>query len=239
MALDESLHNAPGDSPEVWAPIHAIRLLGELRAADAVRPLMPLLRRDDDYISQALPEAYGLIGEPALAPMAELLSDTLEDVWTRVRAAAALSEIAQAHPSLREQAIATLTVAVQSVTATHRADPRMAPFSKVLDETTLNGFIISNLVDLGATQAVDAIRTAFEHNHVDLSVVDFDDALEALGQVRASDIVRPGEPIPATIPAERIEASIGAVVPRPLRRIGRNDPCPCGSGKKYKRCCGR
>lgn len=20
-------------------------------------------------------------------------------------------------------------------------------------------------------------------------------------------------------------------------RIGRNDPCPCGSGKKYKRCC--
>jgi SEC-C motif-containing protein len=28
----------------------------------------------------------------------------------------------------------------------------------------------------------------------------------------------------------------------PLRRAstaGRNDPCPCGSGKKYKRCCGR
>jgi uncharacterized protein len=21
-------------------------------------------------------------------------------------------------------------------------------------------------------------------------------------------------------------------------KIGRNDPCPCGSGKKYKRCCG-
>ncbi|HUO07046.1 MAG TPA: SEC-C metal-binding domain-containing protein, partial [Phycisphaerae bacterium] len=21
-------------------------------------------------------------------------------------------------------------------------------------------------------------------------------------------------------------------------RIGRNDPCPCGSGKKYKKCCG-
>nr|MEE4266970.1 SEC-C metal-binding domain-containing protein [Candidatus Krumholzibacteria bacterium] len=20
--------------------------------------------------------------------------------------------------------------------------------------------------------------------------------------------------------------------------MGRNDPCPCGSGKKYKRCCG-
>ncbi|MBQ7587713.1 MAG: SEC-C domain-containing protein, partial [Lachnospiraceae bacterium] len=21
------------------------------------------------------------------------------------------------------------------------------------------------------------------------------------------------------------------------RKIGRNDPCPCGSGKKYKQCC--
>jgi preprotein translocase subunit SecA len=23
------------------------------------------------------------------------------------------------------------------------------------------------------------------------------------------------------------------------KKIGRNDLCPCGSGKKYKRCCGR
>jgi preprotein translocase subunit SecA len=22
------------------------------------------------------------------------------------------------------------------------------------------------------------------------------------------------------------------------RKAGRNDPCPCGSGKKYKKCCG-
>ena len=24
----------------------------------------------------------------------------------------------------------------------------------------------------------------------------------------------------------------------PTKKVGRNDPCPCGSGKKYKRCCG-
>ena len=23
------------------------------------------------------------------------------------------------------------------------------------------------------------------------------------------------------------------------RKIGRNEPCPCGSGKKYKKCCGK
>ncbi len=25
---------------------------------------------------------------------------------------------------------------------------------------------------------------------------------------------------------------------RPSAKLGRNDPCPCGSGKKYKKCCG-
>jgi preprotein translocase subunit SecA len=26
---------------------------------------------------------------------------------------------------------------------------------------------------------------------------------------------------------------------RQAKKVGRNDPCPCGSGKKYKKCCGR
>lgn len=29
------------------------------------------------------------------------------------------------------------------------------------------------------------------------------------------------------------------VVKKSFEKIGRNDPCPCGSGKKYKQCCGR
>ena len=28
-------------------------------------------------------------------------------------------------------------------------------------------------------------------------------------------------------------------VKRDQEKIGRNDPCPCGSGKKYKKCCGK
>ena len=30
-----------------------------------------------------------------------------------------------------------------------------------------------------------------------------------------------------------------ATVRRVVPKIGRNDPCPCGSGKKFKQCCGR
>jgi preprotein translocase subunit SecA len=28
-------------------------------------------------------------------------------------------------------------------------------------------------------------------------------------------------------------------VKRDKKKVGRNDPCPCGSGKKFKKCCGR
>ncbi|MBO7582549.1 MAG: preprotein translocase subunit SecA [Treponema sp.] len=33
--------------------------------------------------------------------------------------------------------------------------------------------------------------------------------------------------------------SANATVRRTMPKVGRNDPCPCGSGKKYKQCCGR
>ena len=33
---------------------------------------------------------------------------------------------------------------------------------------------------------------------------------------------------PAKIQPRRVE-----------EKVGRNDPCPCGSGKKYKKCCGK
>ena len=33
-------------------------------------------------------------------------------------------------------------------------------------------------------------------------------------------------------------AASGALQPRSVASVGRNDPCPCGSGKKFKKCCG-
>ena len=63
-------------------------------------------------------------------------------------------------------------------------------------------------------------------------------------------LLRPTEAGAATPapPAAKPQAS-GAPTPeeqemelplkRELPKVGRNDPCPCGSGKKYKSCCGR
>ena len=39
-----------------------------------------------------------------------------------------------------------------------------------------------------------------------------------------------------TTPAPRTNPSDTPHV-NPLRNVGRNDPCPCGSGKKFKKCC--
>jgi len=36
----------------------------------------------------------------------------------------------------------------------------------------------------------------------------------------------------------RVASTYGAEPQRSPGKIGRNEPCPCGSGKKYKRCCG-
>jgi preprotein translocase subunit SecA len=41
------------------------------------------------------------------------------------------------------------------------------------------------------------------------------------------------QPAPGSVPAAGAGGKGGAVV-----KVGRNDPCPCGSGKKYKKCCG-
>jgi len=47
---------------------------------------------------------------------------------------------------------------------------------------------------------------------------------------QAKDIVDPDAP---PIPDMPVEQAKGEATP------GRNDPCPCGSGKKYKKCCGK
>jgi preprotein translocase subunit SecA len=42
----------------------------------------------------------------------------------------------------------------------------------------------------------------------------------------------------AAMKAQNVEAKV-ETIRREAPRVGRNDPCPCGSGKKYKQCHGR
>lgn len=51
---------------------------------------------------------------------------------------------------------------------------------------------------------------------------------------------QPGREQEATAAHDEMERATRAAFAgaRVAVRIGRNDPCPCGSGRKYKRCCG-
>jgi uncharacterized protein YecA (UPF0149 family) len=72
--------------------------------------------------------------------------------------------------------------------------------------------------DLIANRAAPDRRAPLEER----GLKPIDDALEALAVFDGED-EEEGEP-------EKPAAN-------PNRNIGRNDPCPCGSGKKYKKCC--
>jgi preprotein translocase subunit SecA len=37
----------------------------------------------------------------------------------------------------------------------------------------------------------------------------------------------------------RSDGTAAPTAKKKSEKVGRNDPCPCGSGKKYKKCCGR
>ncbi|MFM8683885.1 MAG: SEC-C metal-binding domain-containing protein, partial [Chthoniobacterales bacterium] len=46
-------------------------------------------------------------------------------------------------------------------------------------------------------------------------------------------------PAAKSAPAEQGELKIELPARREAPKVGRNEPCPCGSGKKFKSCCGR
>ena len=60
----------------------------------------------------------------------------------------------------------------------------------------------------------------------DLAVTNFDDKTTLTFRVPSRECIDFGE-------AE------GTPAGQSERKVGRNEACPCGSGKKYKRCCGQ
>jgi preprotein translocase subunit SecA len=55
------------------------------------------------------------------------------------------------------------------------------------------------------------------------------------GQPQTQTMAAPGEPAMR----QRQEPEKVATYRRSMEKVGRNDPCPCGSGRKYKKCCAR
>ncbi|MGD8275766.1 MAG: SEC-C metal-binding domain-containing protein [Thiohalocapsa sp.] len=216
LAIDPVLHGAPTESNEVWVPLHAWRALGQLGDSSAIEPLIhafdPLC--EDDWASEELPVVLGMMGEGAIGPLVDFLVDSSHTEFARMIAAGALGKIAECHPSAKDRVIAVLTEYLEN------PDP---------SATGLNGSAVNVLVDLEARSSIDTLRSLYRSGNVDLFACgDIEDVEMELG-LRTQ----------RTTPQPDLAQLYGFPKPalRKPEKVGRNDPCPCGSGKKYKKCC--
>jgi len=120
--------------------------------------------------------------------------------------------------------------------------------------------------DLGFSRLVPLMEKAFEDDLCDPFVYGFDEMLQAAASGGNDDWKRDTDLIDDTIQEtewwscwskselpkipksnpesaalikpHKTESAPRLVEPRSGPKISRNDPCPCGSGKKYKKCCG-
>lgn len=174
MATDESLSHADGESTEVWAPTHAWRCLGFLQAAEAIEPLIGLLKNEyDDWASEEIPWVLGLIGGRAIAPTAKILASRGKEERCRTTAASSLENIAILHPGLRDRCIDRL--ASQLADYEHNSE-------------YVNGFVVSSLVELKATSKANLMERAFANERVDESILgNWAHAQIAMGMAKEED----------------------------------------------------
>jgi len=125
--------------------------------------------------------------------------------------------------------------------------------------------LINSCCDLWPSEAMSEIRRAYDDELVDTSAVDWEDVQRSMAYGKEACLDRLDrrhyhlvEDVVKEVgwwacfhekqPEKHLHLSSftrmpDSVIPQPIRRmepkIGRNDPCPCNSGKKFKKCCGR
>jgi hypothetical protein len=156
MARDRALSTAPGNSDDVWAPIHAVYALAHLDVTNVVEDLIPLLDTDTKWYDQTLKSILASPGAAAMEPLCRYVDDSSRWVYGRWYAADALAQIGEQSPSLRKEVVAFLSTTLQAAEE---------------QEPILNAAIIETLHQLSATEAMPIIRRAFELDAVDEMVM--------------------------------------------------------------------
>jgi hypothetical protein len=208
---DESL-TEKDDPGEGWAPIHAVGLLADLKDPAAIEPMLDMLEETDWdlIIHDRIVIRLPDFGRMALEPLLARIDET-EDDARHSTLCSILSELGVKD----ERAFQALCDAFES-------------------DVILGA---SSLAQYGDPRGLPMIGDAIEEFDIrwdsPAPVYGLEDLVEAYESLSAA-------PLPFALRAhadairERFESAH-----RPARsnKIGRNEPCPCGSGKKYKRCC--
>lgn len=144
----------------VYAAVHAWRALAQLGAEAAIGPLIEMLPvlddLEDDWFLEEFPQAFALIGPASLEPLAAALAAVRERVYVGACAAHGLCELALRYPATREAAIEALSESLRHC-------------QENLEE--LNGFVVTYLLKMGATEAAEVIERAYAAERVDTQIV--------------------------------------------------------------------
>ncbi len=176
MATDSDLNWSDSESLEVWAPLHAWRSLGQLRAEAAIKPLTSIFNEmdDSDWFREEMPDVFGLIGPTAISDLAEFLANPNNMFSSRWMSADALVKIGQEHPSARDECLGRLVQQLEQYAKNSR---------------DLNGALICTLIHLQGKEAARLIEAAFSAKRVDTSMAgDWVDVQRALGLITRSEV---------------------------------------------------
>jgi len=143
------------------SPVPLFPVAGEMEAAEAVEPLLALLTWDDYELAEFVEVGLGKIGRPALEPLRALLFDRAQSASTRDQAAGGLAQLASFHSELGAEVAEAL---IARLAAAETQTP---------EDETLNGYIISSLLEMKAVEALPAIHQVFDEDRVDTFIVDF------------------------------------------------------------------
>ncbi len=176
MATDAELLNTDTDSPEFLAVIHAWHALAQLKVAAAVEPMLNLIdaSKYDLLFDQEYPKVFALTGEVAIPELKNYLYDENREDLVRAHALHSLNAFGKTY---RQACLDILCELLQK-----------------LDQSSkeLAGMVISSLMDLKATEAIETIRDAFNRDCVNISIPgDLEDVEIDLGLRNKRDTPRP------------------------------------------------
>ncbi len=209
-----------------FAPIHAIIALGQLQASDIAQKLLNALDTyiDDDYYDWALTRYFRDIDPKKFTMLESYFHDESHDPLTRMSALEIIEKMGKKQLQLHEKIEALLLKYLQEDCSDHDG---------------LNAFVLSMLKSYGGVKHIDIIQKSFATKSIDIF---FDGDLEDfeidLGIRDKRETPRQKNKFQMMADMMQRHRDDTESIPYIANeKIGRNDPCPCGSGKKYKRCC--
>ncbi len=157
------------DDKNAWGGVHAWRVLGQLKAKEAIEPLFDFLHRnDDDWSHTEIPRVLGMLGLPVLGTSKVFLKDPSKDVGVRIVAAEAITNIARSYPQYREDSV-------------HILGEELKKYR--INDISLNAFLIFGLVRLQSHDYLKEMEAAFEARCVDEMLMgDWEDVRVELGR---------------------------------------------------------